>query len=294
MSEINKEELLKKAQELLESENVNAAYYEIKKMANHFRSHDDDSYFDEELNNKFNECYSVIASKAGDIATSALERKEEIIKKAKEVLESGKNMKNDSTKMKQLFDDWKQAGRIDKEKEDELWNEFNEVRNNFYAKRQEYYDQLKVKLEENKQKKEALIEKCKDTLENVDVPAANKVMNDLMAEWKKVGFASKEFEEDLWKEFSGLRKQFFEKRDHYYDAMKQEYKKRAAEKEEIIAQAKLLLARSEFSDEEIKAMDELKNNWKKIGSSGREFENDLWEKFTSILNKYKENMKFYK
>ena len=76
--------------------------------------------------------------------------------------------------------------------------------------------------------------------------------------------------------------------------MKETFAKRVEEKKEIISQAKLYLARSEFTDEEVNAVKELRNRWKQIGNAGKNHENELWNEFNTILDKYFENMKYYK
>ena len=293
MEDFKKEELLEKVKELCDSENYSAAYSEAKRYAKFFRSSDEDSFYDQELADKFNGYLNDLADKAGDLKTNTLEKKNEIIAKAKELLNTN-SFKKATEQMKELFDEWKHAGHLDKEADDALWEEFNGVRNEFFAKKKEYFENLIKSFEENKNAKLELIEKTKAALESDDIPGTTKLMNELMEAWKKVGNAGRDSENDLWKEFSGLRKEFYKKRDSYYEAMKATYAKRVEEKEELIAQAKVLLARSEFSKEEIEEMDSLRAKWKEIGSAGRDHENDLWTKFSGVINKYNENKKYYK
>mgnify|MGYP007050606196 FL=1 len=42
------------------------------------------------------------------------------------------------------MDAWKAAGSAGREKEDDLWNEFNEYRQTFYKARNAYYEKLHV------------------------------------------------------------------------------------------------------------------------------------------------------
>ena len=42
------------------------------------------------------------------------------------------------------------------------------------------------------------------------------------------------------------------------------------------------------------AVKELRNRWKQIGNAGKNHENELWNEFNTILDKYFENMKYYK
>ena len=76
--------------------------------------------------------------------------------------------------------------------------------------------------------------------------------------------------------------------------MKETYAARTEEKKAIIAEAKQYLARSEFSEDEINSVKELRTKWKAVGSAGKENEDTLWEEFNGIINKYYDNMRFYR
>lgn len=115
-----------------------------------------------------------------------------------------------------------------------------------------------------------------------------------MEAWKQLGSAGKEHEEELWAKFSEQRKIFFKNRKEYYKGLKETYAERTEAKKAIIAEAKQYLARSEFTDEEIASVKELRTKWKEVGSAGRENEDTLWEEFNGIVNKYYDNMRFYR
>ena len=118
--------------------------------------------------------------------------------------------------------------------------------------------------------------------------------NELMEEWKKTGSAGRKDDDNLWQQFLAERKAFFARRDEYYDNLKETFAQRTEAKKELINEAKLYLARGEFTDEEVDAIKELRNKWKEIGNAGKDHENDLWNEFNTIINKYFENMRYYK
>ena len=115
-----------------------------------------------------------------------------------------------------------------------------------------------------------------------------------MEEWKKTGTAGRKDDDNLWQQFLAERKAFFARRDEYYDNLKETFAQRTEAKKELINEAKLYLARGEFTDEEVDAIKELRNKWKEIGTAGKDHENDLWNEFNTIINKYFENMRYYK
>ena len=290
-----REQLLAKLEELLGEENAAEAFLRAKDLKRRWPRvrEEEESFSDQELSEKFNKLMDQLSEKAGDVYINTEDRKNQIIAQAKEVLDKN-NFKKGTEQMKQLLEDWKHAGRINKEKDDELWAQFSAIRSEFFEKKNEYFANLKDTYAANKALKEDLIAKAKEVAGIENIKEAGNRSNELMEEWKKVGSAGRRDDDDLWQQFLAERKAFFERRDAYYDQMKETYAKRVEAKKEIIQEAKLYLARSEFTDDEVNSIKELRAKWKEVGNAGREHENELWEEFNGIVNKYFENMRYYK
>ena len=290
-----KEDLIAQVEELLQSEDAAGAFAKAKLLSKKWRKtrEEEESLYDKELSDKFNAIMDELASKAGDISVSIEDRKKAVIDKAKEVAASG-NYKKGTEMMQQLMEEWKQSGRLDKEKDDELWQEFLNARVEFFEKKKEYYKNLKETFSANKKVKEDLIEKAKEIAGIENIKEATTKANELMEEWKKVGSAGRKDDDNLWQQFLAERKAFFARRDEYYDNLKETFAQRTEAKKALINEAKLYLARSEFTDEEVDAIKDLRARWKEVGNAGKENENDLWNEFNTIINKYFDNMRYYK
>ena len=290
-----REDLIAKVEELLGEENATEAFSKARDLKRRWPRvrEEEESFADQELSSKFNALYEELSKKAGDVFVNTEEKKNELIAKAKEIV-SKENFRKGTDEMKQLLEDWKHAGRINKEKDDELWEEFSAIRKEFFDKKNEYYDNLKETFEANKKLKEDLIAKAKEVASIENIKEAGTRANELMEEWKKVGSAGRKDDNSLWEEFLAERKAYFARRDAYFDEMKGTFAKRVEAKKDLIAQAKIFLARSEFTDEEVEGIKELRNKWKEIGNAGRDNENKLWEEFNTIVNKYFDNKRSYR
>ena len=94
--------------------------------------------------------------------------------------------------MDELMDAWKSAGRAVKEKDDELWAQFKELRNQFFANRKAYYTQLRESFAKNKEEKEKIIEEAVAANEGSNFKEIGAKMDELMESWKKLGHVGKE------------------------------------------------------------------------------------------------------
>ena len=158
--------------------------------------------------------------------------KEDLIEKAKSLQDSEEWQKT-SAKYKELMDAWKAAGNAGREFDDDLWNAFNEARQKFYSKRNEFYEQLHKEHDQKYAQKQALVKEAKSIagLEEY-TREQTAMMKDLSAKWKAIGFCGKDKEDEIWAEFRGIM-------DTYFDGLKKTSEKRHAQwrthMEEIIS-----------------------------------------------------------
>ena len=118
-------------------------------------------------------------------------------------------------------------------------------------------------------------------------------MDALRKEWKEVGYSGKG-DEYLWKDFTKVMDEFQEKKKERHSEMLKLFEERAAKKEELIKKAKIMLANSEFTDEEVEQVKNLRNEYKTIGFAGKDKDDDLYQRFNEVIQKYFEEKKFYR
>ena len=107
-----------------------------------------------------------------------------------------------------------------------------------------------------------------------------------MEEWKAVGSAGREHEDELWDAFKEARQQFYDRRNAHYDELHEEQHQKYEAKQALIAQAKAIADTKEYTKEHTAAMKELGVKWKAVGSCGKEKEDQVWKVFRSIMDDY--------
>ena len=293
---MNKQELIALTKELLNEENLdnrNADLQLLKREYKYYQGRDEDSYFEQEETNKFIALFNELAKREPKLLSSPLEEKKNIIALAKKLLDK-KEILAANRELDRLSEDFKKAGRCStKEQDDELWAEFRQVKDEFYAKKREHFEELDKSNAEKRAKKEDIINRAKEVCQLDNMREANEKMDALRKEWKEVGYSGKG-DDYLWKDFAKVLDEFREKKKEHQQEMIKVFEERAAKKEEMIKAAKILLANSEFSDEEIEKVKALRNEFKAVGFAGKEKDDDLYQRFNDIIKKYFEEMKFYK
>ena len=293
---MDKKELIKLTEELLNAESLEDRYEDLQYLKRQYKflnGRDEESYFEQEETNKFIALFNELAKKEPKLLQSPLNEKKNIIEQAKKLLEK-KEVLVASKEMDKLTDDFKKAGRCStKEQDDELWQEFREVKDQFYAKKRAYFEELDKSNAEKRAKKEDIIERARKVIEVDNIRDANEQMNALRREWKEVGYSGKG-DDYLWKEFAKVQDEFQEKKKERQSEMIKLFNERAEKKEQLIKDLKKLLADSEFTDEEVKRVNAMRNEFRAIGFAGKDKEDDLYNRFNEVVKQYFEEMKFYK
>ena len=293
---MNKQELIALTKELLNEENLenrNTDLQLLRREYKHYQGRDEDSYFEQEETDKFIALFNELAKREPKLLSSPLEEKKNIIALAKKLLDK-KEILAANKELDRLSEDFKKAGRCsNKEQDDELWAEFRAVKDEFYAKKRAYFEELDKSNEEKRAKKEDIINRAKEVCGLESIREANEKMDALRREWKEVGYSGKG-DDYLWRDFAKVLDEFREKKKEHQQEMLKVFEERAAKKEELIKAAKILLANSEFTDEEIGKVKQLRNDYKSIGFAGKDKDDDLYQRFNEIIKKYFDEMKFYK
>ena len=217
-----KKEIISLAKKLLERKDIVKASRDLdnltlsfKKAGRCSKEQNDELWAEfKAVSNEFNEKKRAYFGELSKANAEKRAKKEDIISRAKEVLEI-KNNKEANAKMDALFEEWRAVGYSGKE-DDALWKEFSAVRKEFQVKKREHHQELLKTFEERVQKKEELIKEAKKLLADSDFsPEEVQKVKNLRSEFNKVGFAGKEKDEDLFQRFDEVIRKYFEEKKFY-------------------------------------------------------------------------------
>lgn len=294
---MRKEDLIKLAEELNGLSDLKGREDDLRFLKKEYirlSNRDEETYFEKMLTDKFNKAYESLASKVPELNRSSLDDKKALISKAKELVSRGDNMKSLTRDIEALFNDFKHLPRCSQEQDDELFAEFKKIREEANKKVSEYYNGIRIDLDNKVKAKEDIIAKAKEVLKMENIKNATEEMDKLMDAWKTVGFSGKEHDEELWNEFKEVRNQFQDKRKAHFENMKVVIEERAVKKAELIKKVKYITSEAYFTPEEIKQIKYIEREFRNLGFAGKDKDQELWEEMQAAVRKYFEEMKFYK
>lgn len=120
------------------------------------------------------------------------------------------------------------------------------------------------------QRKE-LIEEAKQIEISDDWNEINQKVTQIKRKWKRISYRDSAYEDELTQELEEILDKLYSKRNEGYQSNKEL-------KQKVIAQAKELADSKQFNHAS-KKMDELMEEWKSIGSCGRDSDEALWQEF---------------
>lgn len=213
-----------------------------------------------------------------------LDLKIELVEKA-EKLAASENWKETTETFRQLMEEWKNIGKTLHDKNEELWNRFVQAKNVFYDRKKVHFESIQVEQEANQLKKEALIQQAEAIKDSTDWGPSTQAFANLFEEWKKIGKVPIEKAEQLWEHFNAAREHFFQAKRHHFENVKVALNDNYAQKMALLKRAEVL-QHSKNWREATTEINELMDEWKKIGPVPREHSNEIWELFIAARKNF--------
>lgn len=211
--------------------------------------------------------------------------KESLVEKAKELVEST-SWKETQETFRQLQDQWQEAGHAG-DKENDLWESFKEARKEFNKNRKDYFANLDTIRAEVKEKKEELIKTVKEAVENnSNFNALSSMMDEWMNDWKALGSAGRDWDDQLWEAFNGARQKFYADRKEFFKKRNDEFTASLEKKNALIEAAKEIVASGNLDKDNTDKMKALDVDWKAAGYSGRKDNDRIWEEFKAVKEQF--------
>ncbi len=218
-----------------------------------------------------------------------LEQKIELCEKA-EGLDAIENIKEAIKQLNELHEEFKYIGPVPQEDQERVWQRFKTASDKIYAKRKNYYEDLKKELDVNLVAKEALAERVQPFSDFIsekisDWNAKTKEILALQKEWEAIGGLPKEKAKKVNKAFWSAFKTFFNHKGVFFKKIDESRKENLILKQDLLAKAEELKDSDDFAatSEELK---KLQRQWKEIGPVPEKNRNEIFQKFKEACDHF--------
>lgn len=134
----------------------------------------------------------------------------------------------------ELMAEWKKIGPVPVDKNEEIWNKFKAIRNQYYGERKHFFKDLHSSKKDNLAKKEALCEKAELLKDSNEFMKTSDALAKLQEEWKTIGPVPEEQNDVIWKRFRTAFDHFYSRKNEWFKQRKQDESGAVLKKKEVI------------------------------------------------------------
>lgn len=182
-----------------------------------------------------------------------------------------------------LQEEWKTLGFASKKVNAALFARFRKGCDEFFAKKAEFYKNIKDEFASNLEKKIALCEKAEAIKDSQEWKKTTDEFIALQKEWKTIGPVVKKHSDTVWKRFISACDYFFEEKNKLTTNVRQVEHANMKAKKDIIAGIKEVLA-EEAAEDSVKRVREFIKQWQGIGHVPFKEKDKIYAEYQAALN----------
>ena len=228
-----------------------------------------------------------------------LEKKRQIIALINEIANDPDNINRQFNRVKQLQQEFKDAGDVPATAETEIWKEFQRATERFYDVLKMNKELRDYDFKKNLELKQQLCEEAEALDEESDVVTAFRKLQELHNKWREIGPVAKELREELWARFKAASSAINKKYQTFFEDRKSKEKENADAKTELCEKIEQIttddLKTYAQWDEVTKQIIALQEDWKKLGYASRKANAALFARFRKSCDEFfAKKAEFYK
>lgn len=198
-------------------------------------------------------------------------------------------------RLQELHAQWRAIGPVPKEVREQIWGRFKELSSEVNKRYQDFFVERKAKERENEEAKTAICERVEaldfSTLGTYAAwDAMTKEFMNAQADWKKLGYASRKANTELFARFRAVCDKFFAAKAEFFKQMKDVLATNLERKLALCERAEALKDSTEWratADE----LTRMQKEWKTIGAVAKKHSDQVWHRFMAACDYFFEQKK---
>ncbi len=205
-----KEAFCQEAERLAENENVVDAFRELQKLHEQWKEFGPVAKEFREVNKKYQAYFEGQKEKFAENLQAKTALCEKVEAFAAQEIASSNEWNAISKKIEDIQKEWRSIGFASKKDNQKIYDRFRAACDAFYGRKRDFYSQYKDSMNENLDKKLAIIEKAEALKESKEWKKTTDLFIELQKEWKEIGAVPRKKSEQLWKRFRAACDAFFD------------------------------------------------------------------------------------
>ena len=213
------------AEKLADNENVVSAFHELQKLHEQWKEYGPVAKeYRDDIWNRFKAATAVVNKRYQAHFEGLKEQQAENLVKKTELCErteavAAREIKNTadwnaaSKEIEEIQAAWRRIGYATKKDNQKIYDRFRAACDAFYSRKREFYSGIKDSMNDNLEKKLALIEQAEALKSSTEWKKATDQFIALQKQWKEIGAVPRKKSEALWKRFRAACDEFFTARD---------------------------------------------------------------------------------
>ena len=223
--------------------------------------------------------------------------KEKILEELRNLIDSEEELKKTYDVFKELQEQWRDTGPVPQASKSTLWNNYHFLVEKFFDKVKINKELRDLDLKKNLESKTELCEKAEELLLETSVNKSFQQLQKLHEAWKEIGPTPKDKKDVIWERFKAATDTLNERRQAYYEGLREEQNRNYAAKVVLCEKAEQLIDFHSNSPREwqksTEQINELFNVWKSLGFAPKKLNNEVWNRFRTALDTFFKNKKAF-
>ena len=268
--------LCEAAEKLAEESDVIVAFRKLQQLHQDFREIGPvASDLREQIWTRFKDASTVINKRHQEFFESRKQKEEENLEKKTAICETieGFNLEDLKTfaewnalseKITALQAEWKTIGYAPQKMNTKIFERFRAACDNFFTRKNEYFQTVRNNLNQNYAQKLDLVEKAEALKDSTDWKSTTDILIDLQKKWKEIGTVPKKYSDQIWERFNAACDAFFAaKKEANQDAHAEQATN--MEKKKSIIDMLAAIVPEEFEGDLRAKLREAQEEWNQVG-----------------------------
>lgn len=218
-----------------------------------------------------------------------LKAKTELCEQAEALAKSDK-VKNSYHAIRELQKQWKAIGRVRQEEQEEIWQRFKTAADAVYDRYRKFEATNRSREEENYKAKQQICEELETLMATTEksrksFDQALSAMDNARERWKKIGFAPKEVNDEVYSRFRKACDAIHNARRAFFKEIDGDQKKNLAKKTALCEKAEAVMNGTDWRKVTSQLV-ELQRQWKAIGQVPRKDADAIWARFRKACDTF--------